>query len=175
MVFDLLKTTAQKLTDINVPYMLSGSVAMSFYSVSRTTRDIDIVAYLRDTDIDNLLLAFQGYYFHRLTIEDEIDKKGIFNIISNDTGFKIDFIVLRLDEYSQVAFSRRQLMRLDDAEYYVIAIEDLIIAKLKWIQQLYSERQFTDIQNLMPNQKIDREYLLFWIDKLRLNTFNLFK
>jgi len=155
--------------------MLSGSVAMSFYSVSRTTRDIDIVAYLRDIDIDNLLLAFQGYYFHRPTIEDEIDRKGIFNIISNETGFKIDFIVLRMDEYSQVAFSRRQLMRLDDAEYYVIAIEDLIIAKLKWIQQLYSERQFTDIQNLMPNQKIDREYLLFWIDKLRLNTFNLFK
>lgn len=175
MLFDLLRTTAQKLTDIEVPYMLSGSIAMSFYSVSRTTRDIDIVAYLQETDIDNLLLVFKGYYFHRQTVEEEIDRKGIFNIISNETGFKIDFIVLRHDEYSQIAFSRRQLMSLDGYEYYVISIEDLIIAKLKWIQQLYSERQYTDVKNLLPNQTIDRDYLLLWINKLRLNTFNLFQ
>jgi hypothetical protein len=123
-MFDLLRSTAQKLADIGVPYMLSGSMAMSFYSVSRFTRDIDIVAYLQETDIDNLLLVFDGDYYHRPTIKEEIDRKGIFNIISNETGFKLDFIVLKQDEYSQVAFSRRRLMRLNDAEYSVIAIED---------------------------------------------------
>jgi len=46
-VFDLLFAVAENLTEIQVPYMLSGSFAMSFYSVSRTTRDIDIVAYLQ--------------------------------------------------------------------------------------------------------------------------------
>jgi hypothetical protein len=173
-VFDLLLTTAQKLTAIQVPYMLSGSVAMSFYSVSRTTRDIDIVVYLREKDVDNLLLAFEGYYFHRPTIEDEISRKGIFNIISNDTGFKIDFIILKQDEYSQTAFGRRQPLRLNNETVYVISIEDLIVAKLKWIQQLYSERQFIDIQNLMRNTVVDRDYLLFWKDKLNLNTFGLF-
>ncbi len=154
--------------------MLSGSIAMSFYSVSRTTRDIDIVAYLQEKDIDNLLHVFEGYYFHRPTIEDEISKKGMFNIISNETGFKIDFIILKRDEYSLVAFNRRQLLNLGNVALYVISIEDLIIAKLKWIQQLYSERQFTDIQNLMLNETIDQHYLLSWRDKLKLNTFNLF-
>lgn len=155
--------------------MLSGSFAMSFYAVSRTTRDIDIVAFLQEKDIDSLLVAFDGYYFHRPTIEDEIDRKGMFNIISNDSGYKIDFIILKQDEYSQLAFSRRQLLPLADEMVYVIAIEDLIIAKLKWIQQLYSERQIADIQNLLRAPVVDYDYLLFWTGKLKLITFDLFQ
>jgi hypothetical protein len=173
-VNDLLLTVAKKLTDIAVPYMLSGSFAMSFYAVSRTTRDIDIVAFLQEKDVDNLLLAFDGYYFHRPTIEKEIDRKGMFNIISNNSGYKIDFIILKQDDYSQLAFSRRQLQPLVGEMVYVISIEDLIIAKLKWIQQLFSERQIVDIQNLLRTPTIDHDYLLFWTSKLRLNTFELF-
>ena len=123
--------------------MLSGSVAMSFYPLSRTTMNIDIVAYLRQKDIDSLVLAFEGYYFHRPTIEDEISRRGMFNIISNDTGFKIDFIILKQDEYSQVAFGRRQPLKFNNEPLYVISIEDLVIAKLKWIQQLYSEHNLS--------------------------------
>jgi hypothetical protein len=98
----------------------------------------------------------------------------MFNIISYETGFKIDFIVLKPDDYSQVAFGRRQLKYLDERPLNVIAIEDLVLAKIKWIQQLYSERQYADICNLMYNSDIDRNYLLYWKDKLKLNTFDLF-
>lgn len=173
-MFDLLFAVAQNLTDIQVPYMLSGSFAMSFYSVSRATRDIDIVACLQQKDVDNLLRVFEEYYTHRPSIEEEISRSGMFNIISYETGFKIDFIVLKPDDYSQVAFGRRQLKYLDERPLYVIAIEDLVLAKLKWIQQLYSERQYADICNLMYNSDIDRNYLLYWKDKLKLNTFDLF-
>jgi hypothetical protein len=173
-VFDLLQIVTQKLAAIKVPYMLSGSVAMSFYSVSRTTRDIDIVAYLRLEDLDNLLSAFEGYYFHRESVKEEIDRKGLFNIISNENGFKIDFIVLKTDEYSQTAFNRRRLRDFIGIEAEVISIEDLILAKLKWIQQLYSERQFEDIENLLKCDPIDKDYLIYWKEKLNLNTFDLF-
>ena len=40
----------QKITDVlnesNIPYMLSGSVAMSIYIVPRATRDFDFVIHL---------------------------------------------------------------------------------------------------------------------------------
>ena len=98
----------------------------------------------------------------------------MFNIISNNSGYKIDFIILKQDEYSQLAFARRQHMPLAGEMVYVISIEDLVIAKLKWIQQLYSERQIADIQNLLRVQNIDHGYLLYWKSKLRLNTFELF-
>jgi len=173
-MFELLRIVTDKLDAIQVPYMVSGSVAMSFYSVSRTTRDIDIVTYLQLDDIDKLLSAFEGYYFHRESIKEEINRKGLFNIISNENGFKIDFIVLKPDEYSQTAFKRRSLRDFIGIEAEVISIEDLILAKTKWIQQLYSERQFEDIQILLDTDAIDMDYLVYWKDKLRLNTFNLF-
>ncbi len=154
--------------------MLSGSVAMSFYSVSRTTRDIDVVTYLQVEDVDKLLSAFEGYYFHRESIKDEIARKGFFNIISNDNGLKIDFIVLKTDEYSQTAFARRRLRDFIGVEAEVISIEDLILAKLKWIQQLYSERQFEDVKNLLKNDAVDMDYLKHWKVELNLDTFNLF-
>jgi hypothetical protein len=173
-MFELLEIVADKLNSIQVPYMVSGSVAMSFYSVSRTTRDIDIVAYLQVEDVDKLLSAFEGYYFHRESIKDEINRKGFFNIISNDNGFKIDFIVLKTDEYSQTAFSRRKLRDFIGIEADVISIEDLILAKTKWIQQLYSERQFEDVKVLLKNDTVDMDYLNYWKDKLRLDTFDLY-
>ena len=173
-MFELLQIVTEKLDAIQMPYMVSGSVAMSFYSVSRTTRDIDIVAYLQVEDIDKLLAAFEGYYFHRDSIKEEIIRKGLFNIISNDNGFKIDFIVLKTDEYSQIAFSRRSMRDFIGIEAAVISLEDLILAKLKWIQQLYSERQFEDVKVLLKNSSVDMGYLVAWKDKLHLNTFDLF-
>lgn len=57
---------------------------------------------------------------------------------------------------------------------WLISVEDLILAKLLWIQDLYSERQAEDIRNLLiDNETVDRVYLLEWIADLSLNTFGL--
>ncbi len=57
--------------------------------------------------------------------------------------------------------------------FWVIAIEDLIIAKLIWIQELFSERQANDIHHLLRNPEIDKTYLLDWCSKMHLKTFDL--
>lgn len=69
--------------------------------------------------------------------------------------------------------SRKQSFEDINGKVWVIAIEDLIIAKLKWIQILFSERQAKDIENLLQNPTIDHDYLQYWIKKLNLNTFQL--
>lgn len=57
---------------------------------------------------------------------------------------------------------------------WLISVEDLILAKLLWIQDLYSERQAEDIRNLLiDNETVDRVYLLEWIADLSPNTFGL--
>ena len=43
MILELLEEVCNKLEEINIPYMLSGSLAMNVYTVPRMTRDIDIV------------------------------------------------------------------------------------------------------------------------------------
>lgn len=56
---------------------------------------------------------------------------------------------------------------------WVIAIEDLILAKLIWIQEIFSDRQTNDIRNLLKNPEIDRQYLDNWVFELKLNVFDL--
>ena len=97
----------------------------------------------------------------------------MFNIIDNETGFKIDFFIRKDNEYSEVAFGRR--LRLDDfgEEVWVISIEDLILAKPIWIQEIFSDRQANDIGNLLKNPEIDTRYLHYWAGHLKINTFGL--
>ncbi len=90
--FKILKSIAQKLNDNNIPYMLTGSVAMSYYSAPRMTRDIDIVIEIND--IENFYRLFKDdYYIDLDTVRDSVLNRGIFNIIHSVEIIKIDFIV----------------------------------------------------------------------------------
>ncbi len=172
-MIELFSKIAQKLEENQIAYMLSGSLAMSYYTTSRMTRDIDIVIHLQAADIDKFIAIFENFYLHKPTIIEEVKQQGMFNVIDNNSGFKIDFILMKNTEYSKLAMSRKQSFEDIDGKVWVIAIEDLIIAKLKWIQVLFSERQARDIENLLQNPTIDHIYLQYWIKKLNLNTFQL--
>ena len=43
---DILRDVSKKLTSAGIAFMLTGSVAMSYYATPRMTRDIDIVVAL---------------------------------------------------------------------------------------------------------------------------------
>ena len=57
----------------------------------------------------------------------------------------------------------------------VISAEDLIISKLIWIQQLQSGRQLEDIKAISKNPNINWDYTHYWVAKLNLTTFDVFK
>ncbi len=65
-MFRLLKTVSEALEARNIPYMLSGSLAMSTYAVPRMTRDIDIVVNLQLRDVERFSEIFgEGFYIHK--------------------------------------------------------------------------------------------------------------
>lgn len=68
MMIDSLYEIVRKLDRIKVPYMLSGNFAMGFYTVSRSTYDIDLVVHLQESDIDNMEAIFKDDYFYRPTV-----------------------------------------------------------------------------------------------------------
>ncbi len=139
--------------------MISGSIAMNIYSIPRMTMDIDIVVDLSLEKIDEFTDLFPESYFKKTTIINEVKQKGIFNIIDHETGFKLDFILQKDTEYYRLAFNRRKRIKELDTELWVISLEDLIIAKLIWIQQYQSEKQIHDIENLMLNPDKDMHYI----------------
>ena len=173
MVDELLKKVCLSLDKHRISYMLSGSLALGFYAVSRTTRDIDIVIELRHSDVDNLLSEFNGFYFNRATIDEEIKRRGMFNLIDTTSGYKIDFIIVKDSPYALEAFNRRQRLESDGYYLWVISMEDLVIAKLMWIQDYESDRQISDIKSLLLNEHLDKKYLAHWVHELRLKTYGI--
>ncbi|MFH0865790.1 MAG: DUF6036 family nucleotidyltransferase [Bacteroidota bacterium] len=173
MILELLQKTCEKLEHRGINYMLSGSIAMGCYAIPRTTRDIDIVIELDETAVDEFLSLFENCYFNKDGIIKEIKRKRMFNIIDNESGFKMDFIIRKDSVYAHLAFKRRVHYNEFGFSVWIITLEDLIIAKLIWIQKLFSEMQFNDIKNLLLNPDINFEYLTKWCSELRLNTFNL--
>jgi hypothetical protein len=168
----------QKITDVlnetNIPYMLSGSVAMSIYIVPRATRDFDFIIHLEPKNIDRFIQHFQdGYYCDKDAIEDAVKRRSMFNIIDHSSGFKADFVVLKEDAFRQEEFKRRKKVDFFDKTIYIVSPEDLLISKLIWIQDFQSPQQMEDIKNLAIINDLDWTYITNWINKLNLKSFNL--
>ncbi|MBS0031377.1 DUF6036 family nucleotidyltransferase [Chitinophaga sp. 22321] len=162
------------LHELNIPYMLSGSVAMSLYIVPRATRDFDFIIHLESKDIDRFIANFEaGYYCDKDAIQDAINRRSMFNIIDHASGFKADFVVLKSDPFRQMEFSRKVQIDFYGQVVYVVSVEDLLISKLIWIQTYQSPIQMEDIKNLASLDNLDWGYIKTWIDNLKLNTFNL--
>jgi hypothetical protein len=175
MIHDLLERICSKLEQHDIPYMLSGSLAMLTYTTPRMTRDIDIVINIQSADLDNFLDIFkEGYYINPPTVEVEIKRRGMFNVIDFESGFKIDFIVRKNTDFHIIEFNRRTLSNAYGFQTWIVSIEDLVISKIKWIQELQSDTQINDIKNLIRNPNLDMEYVKQWCKEMNLNTFNLF-
>ena len=176
MIKELLRFVTKKLEELNIEYMISGSVAMNLYTIPRMTRDIDLVVHLSKTKIQDFVSAFSDrFYCHQASIEEAIQHQSLFNLIDTQSGYKIDFLIRKYNPYRIKEFERRQRKEIFGFQTWVVSIEDLIISKLVWIQDLQSEKQIEDTTHLLENDEIDHQYIKNWIKELSLNTFGLYE
>lgn len=174
MITELLERICTNLDKHDIPYMLSGSLAMITYTIPRMTRDIDIVVNLRESDVGDFLSIFkEGYYIHENSVREEVKRRGMFNVIDFKTNFKIDFIVRKNTAFHINEFNRRQSSKAYGFDTWIVSIEDLVLSKIQWIQILQSDTQINDIRNLLKNPILDKEYVKHWCSEMDLKTFNL--
>ncbi|MBM3707585.1 MAG: nucleotidyltransferase family protein [Actinobacteria bacterium] len=163
----VLKSVVKKLNLHKIPYMLTGSIAMSYYSIPRMTRDIDIVVEI--ADVDKFYNIFKdGYYINKEMIKSSIYHKSMFNIIHLTELVKVDFIIRKDSEYRKEEFSRKKRFKLNSDFIYIVSIEDLIISKLLWAKDNRSEVQLNDVKNLLK-ESTDINYIKFWSAKLGID------
>ncbi|MBK8981321.1 MAG: nucleotidyltransferase [Ignavibacteria bacterium] len=163
-----LKRVVEGLEIGGFEYMLTGSIAMSFYYTPRMTRDADFAVKFSAEDSGKFVNLFsEEFFLDKCKVREFSEKNLIFNMFDKKIFFKIDFIIKRNDDYENLKFERKNKLRIDGLEIYVISIEDLIISKLIWAKDSQSETQLNDIRNLMKN-KIDLQYLNNQISNLNL-------
>jgi hypothetical protein len=147
-----LEDVVTRLDALKVPYMVTGSFAMSTYATARTTMDIDIVMEVASIDAAVFEAKFQGdYYVNAASIRRALEHQSMFNMLSNITGVKVDCIV-RKDTRTEVErFGRRRLATLGGVQFWAITKEDLILSKLRWAKDSHSEMQFRDVDKLLES------------------------
>ncbi len=167
---DMVKLVAGRLNGADFNYMLSGSVALTFYGKPRMTRDIDIVIQLPFKRVDQFVELFEDdFYIDKDTVKDAIKNQSMFNIIHLETVIKVDFIIRKNQEYRLLEFDKRKKKKLEDREIFVVSLEDLIISKLYWAKDSFSEMQIKDIVSLM-DLEFDMEYVKEWCIRLGLDS-----
>jgi hypothetical protein len=167
---EILKEVCGKLDSAEIEYMITGSIAMAFYSAPRMTRDIDIIINVSVNDIEKVINLFQkGYYINEIVVKEAIKNRSMFNIIHNESVIKIDFIIRKDELYRIEEFSRRQEIKVDNSSVSVVSPEDLILSKLFWVHQSDSELQLRDVKNILAMMKnIDKDYLVKWSKILKI-------
>jgi hypothetical protein len=161
---NIIRTIVKRLTNANIPYMFTGSIATNFYATPRMTRDIDVIVELKKTDVDRICNLFEkDFYVDKDMILNAVKRNGMFNMIHYESVFKVDFIVRKDDRYRLEEFKRRKRITFEDMDIYVVAPEDLVLSKLYWAKDSLSELQLGDVKNLLKGVKnLDEDYLKQW-------------
>lgn len=162
----VLKDCTERLDRLSIPYMLTGSMAMTKYAMMRMTNDIDIVVELEYPDAQRIISAFEpDYYVPHGRLTDAISRKFMFNILHHQSLVKVDCVIRKDTEFQKLAFSKRRRIDFSGFDVWIIGKEDLVLAKLNWAKDSRSEMQMRDVANIIRNG-YDNEYVRFWAKRL---------
>lgn len=161
------------LRELDVPYLVGGSLASSLHGVPRSTHDVDLVADLDRSKVDALVARLQQtFYIDRDMILDAIKRRSSFNIIHLETMLKVDIFVLKSTAHADEEMRRAQARSFSEGELVIATAEDIILEKLEWFRlgQEVSERQWTDVLGVLQIQGdgLDYDYLRRWASQLGL-------
>ena len=168
-MIETMRDFIEKIDDLGIEYMVTGSYAMSAYGEIRMTRDIDVVLQVTEKDIKPLFDRFKGeYYVNNASIRRAVDRKSMFNVVSLAHGGKVDCIIQKNTEFARTSFSRRYKEKAAGIVFWTTTREDLIISKLNWAKDTHSEMQIRDIAKL-TDAEYDSAYVTNWISRLGLH------
>ena len=165
---DIVRDISRRFEKADIPYMLTGSMAMNYYAQPRMTRDIDVVITISPVDVGRIVALFRpDYYVSEESIRESLAHESVFNLIHQESVIKVDCIIRKSSEYRKTEFERRQKISILDFTTFIVSKEDLIISKLSWAKDSHSEIQLGDVRNLLGTG-YDAEYLAHWTRKLEL-------
>lgn len=168
---DMLKSMVQTLERLNIPYLITGGMAVVIWGRPRFTADVDIVIELTQENLPRLADALEDFcemgMIDREAMKDAMERGGEFNYIDADSDVKVDFWVV-----GNMPFDRERLRRSVKREAYGISMsfispEDLLLSKLVWIQK-GSYRSIDDVVSILQSQKesLDWDYISRWVESL---------
>jgi len=146
----------QRLNDLGVAYMVSGSVAVIIYGEPRLTHDVDLIVVLDGEHISRLPEAFPPAEFYCppaevIAVEAAREQRGHFNIIHHRTGFKADVYLSGRDPLHAWGLARARRLEVEGQVLVVAPPEYVILRKLEYYREGGSEKHLRDIRSVLTN------------------------
>ena len=163
---DVLQDAIGRLEGAGIAYMLTGSVALSYFAEPRMTRDVDLVVEFGKKDPKAVAALFTpDYYVSEEDVGRAIEGRTMFNVLHLEKLVKLDLIVRKDTAYRRREFERRKRVMFPGFEAWIVSREDLILSKLAWAKESDSELQKRDVRALLAAE-VDEAYLRDWAREL---------
>jgi hypothetical protein len=174
--FQVLLVVTRVLDELEVPYVVGGSLASSLHGIPRSTQDADLVAALRTDHIQPFIRGLEGAFYLSLeSVEAAVRRCTSFNLIHLKTMIKVDLFVFSGTPLARQEMARRQILPIPGeptAQLQFASPEDTILQKLLWYRKGggVSERQWTDILGVIKVQgkTLDLGYLEEWAERVEI-------
>jgi hypothetical protein len=166
---EFLKNVIEKLQQAGIDYVICGSVAATFYGVTRSTLDTDIIIDPTKEQLTKFIgLLGNEYYVSSEAAFDALRTGTMFNVIDIENSCKADLIIRKQTEFSIEEFRRKRKEILLGKELYILSPEDSILSKLVWAKESRSETQYHDVMTILDARagQLDTKYLNKWIKLL---------
>ena len=168
----LLIKVVQILERLNIPYIITGGMAVFVWGRPRYTADIDMVVEMQAEKVEDLaeelMKLGETGYVDTEAIREALKTEGEFNFVDGTTGMKVDFWILKKEPFDQSRLQRRVAKEVLGEQVYFSSPEDLILMKLLWARDSVSTRQLEDVESVLAISKgeIDMGYLTQWAKEL---------
>jgi hypothetical protein len=168
---ELLMDCLRRLNGAGLRYLLTGSMASSYWGIPRTTHDLDFVIQLPPSAVPKLVEAFRGDFFlDEAAVRAAYQPPHQFNAIDQRSTLKVDFWLLKPAPFDREMFARRKQVKLFGEPAWIGTAEDVLLHKLYWNQITPSDRQLSDAAGIVAVQKgaLDENYLRRWAVELNV-------
>jgi len=163
---------ATLLKAAGIPFMISGSLASSFYGEPRATNDFDLIIDPDAAKLNQFLSSLPSeWYASPEAARSALANRSMFNVIDTEGGWKADLIVRKGRPFSLQEFSRATPATILGSHVLIVTPEDSILTKLEWSVESNSQRQYRDALQVatLTRNTLDLEYLRRWAKQLGLD------
>lgn len=170
---ELLERLVRILEELDLSYVVTGSMASIFYGEPRFTNDIDVVVALTPGTVAKFCAAFPSdeYYVSEDAARRAVFRRGQFNILVPGSGLKVDVIVPKDSPFDRSRFARRKWIEpIPGLRAVFASAEDVVVKKMESYKAGSSEKHLRDIAGILRvmGDQLDRIYIADWANRLDL-------